>query len=75
MNYVRLIDECRKTALRPNLEGIDVAGISSDNSQLMYLTTRYKLRSGREVFHQRYFNKQFKPASPRGGLFLSESQT
>ncbi|WP_010487467.1 DUF2971 domain-containing protein [Pseudomonas sp. S9] len=64
MNYVRLIDECRKTALRPNLEGVDVAGISSDNSQLMYLTTRYKLRSGREVFHQRYFNKQFKPASP-----------
>ncbi|MGY8829780.1 MAG: DUF2971 domain-containing protein [Pseudomonadales bacterium] len=63
-NYAKLIDECRKTALRPNLEGVAVAGISSDDRKLMYLTTRYRLRSGREVYHRRYFNKQFEPALP-----------
>lgn len=61
-NYARLMDECRRTALRPNLEGVDIAGISSEDRELMYLTTRYRLRSGREVYHRRYFNKQFKQA-------------
>lgn len=62
-NFGRLLDECHRTALRPNMESFGGAGISAIDQQAMslWLWTKYKLRSGREIFHKRYFDKEFNP--------------
>jgi len=60
-HYGRLLEECRKTALRPNMEGFGGSGISSASKQSIYLWTKYKLRSGRDVYHQRYFDRRCNP--------------
>ncbi|RUX63866.1 hypothetical protein EOA25_43070 [Mesorhizobium sp. M2A.F.Ca.ET.040.01.1.1] len=57
-SYDKLLEECRTTALRPNMEqlaGIDISGVKRD---VVYFHTTFKLRNGREVYEKRYFNKQ-----------------
>lgn len=56
-HFDRLMDICRNTALRPNMEDFGGVGISSTKKQSIFLSTRYKLRSGRDVYHKRYFDK------------------
>ncbi|MER8724057.1 hypothetical protein [Mesorhizobium sp. M0213] len=58
--FEALLEECRRTASRPNMEamaGIDLAG---SNRNAIYFWTTYKLRSGREVFHKRYFDRRLR---------------
>lgn len=55
-----LLDECRRTALRPNMEelaGVDIAG--SDKSAIYFWTT-YKLRNNLKVYHKRYFDQRLR---------------
>jgi hypothetical protein len=55
----RLIDECRRTARRPNMEeivGIDLAG----NKNAIYFWATYKLRNGRVAYHKRYFDRHMR---------------
>lgn len=57
--FENLLDECRRTALRPNMErfgGIDIAG---RDRRSIYFWTIYKLRNGQEISHKRYFNQHF----------------
>lgn len=59
--FDKLIERCRRIALRPNMEkfaGIDRAGNGRD---AIYIWTAYKLRSGREVYHKQYFDQQLQP--------------
>lgn len=54
--FEALLELCRCTALRPNMEqlhGVDIA----INKELIYLWTNFKLRSGREVWQKRYFDR------------------
>jgi len=58
--FEALIEECRRTALRPNMDdfaGIDVAG--SDKAAI-YIWTTYKLRSGRKVYQKGYFDSRLR---------------
>ncbi len=58
--YTVLFEECRRTALRPNMEefaGIDLAG---SDKNAMYIWTSYKLRNGRAVYQKRYFDSHFR---------------
>lgn len=58
--FEALLEECRRTASRPNMEalaGIDLAG---SDKHAIYFWTTYKLRSGREVFHKRYFDRRLR---------------
>lgn len=58
--FETLLEECRRIALRPNMEelaGVDLAG--SDQGAI-YFWTIYKLRSGRDVYHKRYFDRRFR---------------
>lgn len=56
--YAQLLEECRRTAQHPNMErlcGVDLTSAGPD--QAIYFWTVYKLRSGREIFHKRYFDR------------------
>ena len=56
--FEMLVEECRRTALRPNMEafaGIDIAG---SDKRMIYLWTEYKLRSGRIVYNKRHFDNR-----------------
>lgn len=58
--FEMLVEECRPTALRPNMEtfgGIDIAG---GDKRMIYLCTMYRLRSGRTVYNKRYFDRRLR---------------
>lgn len=66
--FDELVAECRRIALRPNTEeltGVDIAG-SDKNS--IYICTKYKLRSGREVYDKRYLDNRLQPVAGRSGF-------
>lgn len=54
-----LVDECRRIALRPNMEEFSDIHIASTHEAAMYILTIYKLRSGRKVYNKRYFDEKF----------------
>ncbi|MFI8744505.1 DUF2971 domain-containing protein [Pseudomonas sp. NPDC077186] len=58
-HYEHLLNECNATALRPNMDGFAGAGVSPANQRLMFLWSQFKLRSGRVVYHKRYFDRRF----------------
>jgi len=63
--FEALLEECRRTALRPNMEelaGVDLVG--SDKGAI-YFWTIYKLRSDRNVYHKRYFDRRLRPIPGR----------
>lgn len=55
-----LLDECRRTALRPNLEEIADFDVSGNHEGALFIRAKYKVRSGREVYHKRYFDRQMR---------------
>lgn len=58
--FEQLLEECRRTVARPNTEklaGVDLSG--GDNSSI-YFWTSFLLRSGRTVYHKRYFDRQLR---------------
>jgi hypothetical protein len=55
--YEELLQECQRTALHPNAEGILSVDIAHSDSELLYFWTQYRLRSGREVHDKRYFDR------------------
>lgn len=54
-----LLEECRQTALRPNMERFDGIDIADRIEPAIFFWTTYKLRNGREVYHKRYFDQNF----------------
>jgi Protein of unknown function (DUF2971) len=57
--FDRLVDTYRRIAFRPNLEEICDVNIASNNDAV-YLWTKYKLRSGRYVYHRCYFDRHLR---------------
>lgn len=60
-NLARLVDEA---ALHPNFAGFASIDTSNNVKEAIYMTTGYKLRSGREVYHQRFFDRKLRPLAP-----------
>lgn len=60
-----LLEECRQTARRPNLEEISDFGISGNHKGSLFIWAIYKLRSGREIYHKRYFDPQMRILAER----------
>lgn len=58
--FERLIDQCRKTAARPNMEGFEGIDIANDG-QSIYFWTVYKLRNNHTVYHKQYFDRNLRP--------------
>lgn len=56
--YGELIDKCIQIALRPNLEEIPEFYISGNRADLLYITEIYRLRSGRDVYHKSYLDRE-----------------
>ncbi|OWQ98526.1 DUF2971 domain-containing protein [Sphingopyxis lindanitolerans] len=61
-NLVRLIEEA---ALHPNFVGFASIDTSTTVTEAIYMTTIYKLRNNREVYHQRFFDRKLRPLAPR----------
>jgi hypothetical protein len=57
----QLVDECRRTAHRPNLEEIADFDISASRKGALFICAIYRLRSGREVLNKRYFDRRMRP--------------
>ena len=55
-----LLDECRRTALRPNLEEIADLEVSANHKGALIIWAIYRLRNGRDVYHKRYFDRQMR---------------
>lgn len=55
--FETLLEQCRCTALRPNTEQLHGVDIAADKKELIYFWTSFKLRSGREVWQKRYFDR------------------
>ncbi len=58
--YETLLEECRRTVARPNMEafaGVDVAGSAQD---AIYLWTTYRMRNGRDFYDKRYFDRRMR---------------
>jgi len=58
--FEKVIEECRQTARRPNMEQIAGVDLAGSDGQAIYLWTTYKLRHGREVYNKRYFDARFR---------------
>lgn len=58
--FEMLMEECRRTALRPNMEAFEGIDIAGSDKRMIYLWTKYKLRSGRMVYNKRYFDRQLR---------------
>lgn len=56
-----LVEECRRTACRPNMDSFASIGIANDGERKIYLWTMYKLRSGRIVYNKHYFDRRLRP--------------
>ena len=56
-----LVEECRRTALRPNMEDFTTIHVTGSTKSAMYIGTTYKLRSGRKVYHKCYFDQHVHP--------------
>ena len=56
--FEKLLNECERTALRPNMEEFAGIDISSNKKDCIYFHTTFRLRSGREVYQRRYFDRQ-----------------
>jgi hypothetical protein len=55
-----LIDECRRTALRPNLEEISHFDISGYHNGALFIWAIYRLRNGRDVYNKRHFDRRMR---------------
>lgn len=55
-----LLDECRSTARRPNLEEIADFDVSWHDKGALFVCAVYRLRSGRDVYHKRYFDRRMR---------------
>ncbi|WP_210160830.1 DUF2971 domain-containing protein [Mesorhizobium opportunistum] len=58
--FEALLEECHRTVSRPNMEGLAGIDLAGSDKHAIYFCTTYKLRSGREVFHRRYFDRQLR---------------
>jgi hypothetical protein len=59
----KLLEECRRTTLRPNMEEFSGIDLTDRVKDALYIRTTYKLRSGREAFHKRYFDRRMRAIS------------
>jgi len=61
VSFDDLVKECRRTALRPNMEELAGVDLASADKRAIYFWTKFKLRSGRQVFQKRYFDRRLRP--------------
>lgn len=55
-----LLEECRQTARRPNLEEIADFDVSVNRKGALFIWAIYRLRSGRDVYDKRYFDRRMR---------------
>jgi hypothetical protein len=58
--YQALLDECQRLSRHPNFEEIFDFDIAGNSKNALYLWATYRLRSGREVFHKRYYDQRLR---------------
>ncbi|NRD90552.1 DUF2971 domain-containing protein [Sphingopyxis sp. BSNA05] len=58
--YQELLEECQRLSRHPNLEQIAEFDIASSPKNALYLWVTYKLRSGKEIYHKRYYDQRLK---------------
>lgn len=52
-----LIAECERLALHPNMDSFTGIDLASSRSDALFIGTGYRLRNGREVYRQRYYDR------------------
>lgn len=55
-----LLNECRRTARRPNLQEIADFDISGSDMGALFIWAIYRLRNGRDVYNKRYFDRRMR---------------
>jgi hypothetical protein len=55
-----LLDECCRTAHRPNLDEIVDFDISGIRTGALFIWAKYRLRSGRDVYNRRHFDRRMR---------------
>lgn len=63
--YEDLVEVVREIADHPNFFGIGGIDVSTTEKDSLYITVIYKLRNGREIYHQRYFDRKLRPKLKR----------
>lgn len=63
--FEMLVEECRRTARRPNMEAVADIDVAGSDKAAIYFWTTYKLRNGRDVYHKRYFDRRLRLLSDR----------
>lgn len=58
--FEALVEECHRTALRPNMQGLAGVDLTGSSKNALYFWTMYKLRNGRVVYHKRYFDRRMR---------------
>jgi Protein of unknown function (DUF2971) len=58
--YEDLLTECEETIKHPNTEQIQAIDVADSDPKKIYFWTRYKLRSGRELYDRRYFDREMR---------------
>lgn len=56
-----LEDKCLQIAMQPNMDQFIGIGLAVDDPAAMYLSTVYKLRSGRSAYHLSYLDRKLAP--------------
>lgn len=51
-----LVAECERLALHPNMDSFTGIDVASSRSDALFVGTGYRLRNGREVYRQRYYD-------------------
>lgn len=59
--YDDLVEIVRRAADHPNFFGFGGIDVSATDKNSIYMTTIYKLRNDREIYHQRRFDKKLRP--------------
>lgn len=55
-----LVSECERLALHPNMDGFTGIDVAGSVPGAMFIWTSYRLRNGREVYRQRYYDPQMR---------------
>jgi len=56
--FEALIAECERLASHPNMDGFTGIDVAAAIPDALFVGTSYRLRSGREIYRQRYYDRQ-----------------
>lgn len=60
VSYDELLAECHRTIKHPNVHEIQAIDLAVSDPERIYFWTLYKLRSGRDIYDRRYFDRSMR---------------